>query len=461
MRLGNNTARLGRVQLGAITGFTVPLSAVLPAFLDGQIRLVSVGPNAAPPFPDIRVYIAFEVAPGSITPNWTWLEGVVNAVSIRRGRSHELDRFEAGTCTVQLYNPQRDYDPVYEGSPHWPWVVPRRRIKVEATIDGIMYPMFAGFVESFQPSWTTFMGEITITASDSFEVFARQEINDTFPAERSDLRINRVLDDVGFTDTWWSLNHPQLAILGSTTNLAGSTDVARVLFPGDTEIMASTLQHEASLGHMQAVTQAENGRFFLRGDGTIMFLGRSVSDQEVPYKAVFGDRAGETIYDSISPEYSARTMYNEVRVTRQGGIEQIVEDTGSIAQYLRTTLSRPGMLMSTDVDAEASAGWLLSHYHLPLYRINAMAMSGRSAWGTWRQILGREIGDQILLRRRPRPDGSTPIEQKSVIEGVSHDIEAGQVWTTSFQLSPVFVQHRWLLNDPVDAVLGSTTTTSY
>jgi hypothetical protein len=40
-------------------------------------------------------------------------------VSISRGRSDQLQNFNAGTCSVRLLNRDRRFDPINESSPYW------------------------------------------------------------------------------------------------------------------------------------------------------------------------------------------------------------------------------------------------------------------------------------------------------------------------------------------------------
>lgn len=456
--LGSRQAQLSQIQL-ASTFVGTTAYALLPSVLDGQMAGASVTPSTSPPLPRVRVQIAFEADPTELEPTWTDVTVDVLRGSIRRGRSHELDRFEAGTCVLELIDRHRDYDPSYAGSPHYPYVKPMRRVRVQAEVDGIWYALFSGFTEKITPSWKVLTGYVTISCADAFKVLARKEINASWSSERSDLRIDRVLDLVGWTREWWSLGHPVLSVLGSTTKVAGAGDDTRVLMQGQTTIQATTLENEAALAHMQAVTLAENGRLWIRGDGTVVFLDRASSDQPVEYRAVFGDRAGEIPYRDLSPDYGDDTIYNEIRVERSGGTVQTASDTDSQDEYLARTLSRTGMLMSSDPEALASAQWLLGRYKQPFLRFTAMTLDGQARWGVWRHVLGNDIGHQILVRRRP--DGvTTPIEQQSVIEGVAHDFDDAS-WSTSWQLSPAFVQQRWLLGDATYSVLGTSTIVTY
>jgi len=57
------------------------------------------------------VTVYFNGAPVDVT-------AFVRSVSIRRGRSRELDRFSTGTATVVFNNEDRRFDPLYSAGPY-------------------------------------------------------------------------------------------------------------------------------------------------------------------------------------------------------------------------------------------------------------------------------------------------------------------------------------------------------
>lgn len=66
-------------------------------------------------FPTVSVQLALSTRPTE-TATWVDFTSRCYAVEIRRGRQHELDRSEAGTCRLILDNTDRLLDPTYTGA---------------------------------------------------------------------------------------------------------------------------------------------------------------------------------------------------------------------------------------------------------------------------------------------------------------------------------------------------------
>ena len=97
---------------------------------------------------------------------WTDVSAYVRAVSINRGRSTELDSYQAGTASVTLSNADRRFDPDYTAGAYYPNVTPVRpiRIKSGSTV------MFFGFVDQWQQSYTVPTDAVAVvTCSDAFK----------------------------------------------------------------------------------------------------------------------------------------------------------------------------------------------------------------------------------------------------------------------------------------------------
>lgn len=82
--------------------------------------------------PDIIVDINFEQLFSEEVDvlKWVGLPGRLFRGTTQRGRSHELQRFEAGSATIDLYNPDRALEPDYGGSPYFPDVKANRRLRL-------------------------------------------------------------------------------------------------------------------------------------------------------------------------------------------------------------------------------------------------------------------------------------------------------------------------------------------
>lgn len=372
-------------------------------------------PPAAVGTQEIAVEIAFSTEPGSVTPSWTDVTAYVRSCSIRRGRQHELDQMQAGTCTLMLLNTDGRFDPTNTAGPYYPNVLPMRRIRVTGNYNSVGYPLFSGFVESWPMSWEgNLFGTVSVTASDGFKVLGLKMLNNSYPSERSDLRVGRVLDDAG-----WST-------------------AARSLSQGISALSSGTLANANALAHLQTVMLTENGRFFISASGGAWFQSRHDPYNSTVSNATFGDTSSELSYTGIVINYDDTQIWNEVRVAGNSGIDQVQTDTAtSQLHYFARTLTRTGLLIDDDNEASAAAGFLLAQYKDPVLRIESIEMEPAtdSSGSLYVQGFGREIGDRVTVNRRP-PGGST-ISQQSFIEGAEFDFAIGTLSKIRWRLSAV------------------------
>jgi hypothetical protein len=100
--------------------------------------------------PTLTVEVAF--ADGALDTTgltWTDISAYVRSISVRRGRTDELDAFQPGTCTLVLDNRDRRFDPLNTASPYVGNLRARRQVRVTATYAAVSYPIFRGHVRGF------------------------------------------------------------------------------------------------------------------------------------------------------------------------------------------------------------------------------------------------------------------------------------------------------------------------
>lgn len=379
--------------------------------------------------PTLQVRIAFTSNPLA-TPVWTDVTSYVcidRAITIRRGRQQSLARMEAGTLSLTLNNLDRRFDPTHAGSPYWPNVVPNRRINVRATWAHITYDLFTGFIDEWPPEWPhTNDSRVTIRATDAFKFFARKKISMTRNEEYSNWRISALLDAVGWPAADRSIGN------------------------GQSLIQAVTIEKTPILTHMLDVANSENGSVFVDGSGRIVFQNRHARLTSVASSAVqstFGDGLADLPYLTLQPVYDESELYNEILVTRVGGTTQTAVDAASQAAYFPLTLERSGLLITSDIEAQDAANWLLRRYSTPALHFRSLSMDGQAQDAIWPHALARAFGDRITARRMP-PGGGSEIVQDCWIEAIEHQI--GQTtWTTIWQLSPATANGFLILDHPI------------
>jgi len=178
----------------------------------------------------------------------------VRSVDITRGVSRELDTFQAGSCTVILDNNLRTFDPSYTSSPYYGEVKPQAAVRI--TSGNVV--IFTGFVDNWSFDYQIVAdATATLVAYDSISRLNKTELNAfTWTAEKSDVRVTRVLDK---TEVAWPAGARQISegtiTLGADSVSTGTT----------------------AWDYIQTVSQSEGGAAFVSGTGDVVFKGQSAS----------------------------------------------------------------------------------------------------------------------------------------------------------------------------------------
>ena len=176
----------------------------------------------------------------------------VREISTSRGTQRELQRIGAGTADIVLDNRDNRFTPLVTTSPYFPNIKPMRRIRIRATWESVLFPVFMGFVESWPIEFPEDVDQVTrVRLVDGFTVLARQQVSGDFPQQTSGARVGAILDAAGW--------------------LTADRDIDF----GVVTVPAITLENVSPLEHIQQIEYAEGGRFFMGRDGRATFRDRS------------------------------------------------------------------------------------------------------------------------------------------------------------------------------------------
>jgi hypothetical protein len=367
---------------------------------------------------------------------WTDISDWLQTFTINRASQRvagPVTRYEAGTLDMELLNDDRRFDPTnslgpYINSSGQTQVRPMRPIRVRANWKGQIYPLFQGYVDSWMDAGVSPIHSVTqVTATDGFKVLANDRGEPTTVVgvgERTDQRIHRILNGVGWPN--------------------GSRDIAQ----GDLAVQGTTLAGDA-LTELQLVADTEAGDLYVSPEGVVTFRNRrsySTEPASAFSQITFGQygRPGELPYSDVGREYDDSTLINQALITRVNGVEQGVVDDASVSEYQLHSYARQDLLFTTDADALVYAKFLVAANSAPEYRFNSLTLDPRAdPLNLFPQALGRRIGDRITVRRRPpgigyidsgtssRHTGSPAGSYFTVIASDSEKWDAGdraQVW---------------------------------
>ena len=234
---------------------------------------------------------------------------------------------------------------------------------------------------------------------------------------RSGTRINLCLTDL-------------LGVTGSSV-AAGVEDVATPGAGGGAEKILS----DSAASHLYAVAAVEDGRLYATRAGVITFAARPLL-APAPVAAYANDGTGLRFVHG-QPSRRRADIVNHAEVARDGGPAQVVESAASVAAYMRHDASSRTGAYVDDAAAYAAAGRAVRKGKDPVTRIDQLVVNARIGAAEEASVAVRELGDVVSVRLTP-PSGS-PLDMTCVVEGMSHDIDTGRRWSTTYDLSPLIV----------------------
>jgi hypothetical protein len=344
------------------------------------------------------------------------------AVNITRGKSRQLDYYEPGSVNVILNNFAREFDPTNNTSDFQPFVFPKRIVDI--TSGG--FSIFSGLIDDWSFDYNV-NGEsyATFSATESTGILANQYLaGQTFPAELSGARINRVLDNPGVS---WSTGFGDRAIDPGTQMLDSQT------------IEANT----NALDYLRQIETSEQGQLFFNSNTYgIEFHDNNHSINSTTGYELFADdgtinytfgTAGKPSinYEFIDVSYTSQLLYNNIVVNSADGLNWVnATDAGSIEAYSVSGLQIDGVLYSDKFKLSNVASLLIRKYAQPEYRINSIRINFYALSSSIQADLAQlQLNDFAKVRFKPNNTGST-IERAVQIIGINHEVSPGSHYLT-------------------------------
>lgn len=368
-------------------------------------------------------------------------------ISISRGRSDQLQNFNAGTCTVRLLNRDRRFDPINEASPYWDvstgksGVTPRRKVTIFS--DGVQ--LFTGRItdidvsyEPNNPNATSENSYVTITAADDFVLLANTFTENaiTPSQELSGTRVTSILDLP-------EVNYPATRDIdaGAATLGGGATfDIAA---------------NSNVLTYLQSVATSEQGYFFVAADGDLTFTDRIAASFTAP-SAYFSDAGTDISYTSLSVMYGQEFLYNKVVCQVEGGTDQIANDLASQTEYGISTLNLSGLLLVDDAAALTLATDLLDRYKEPEYRFDRIQTIYNPLSSANQVVLTAvDIADVVRITRTYPTGTPATVTKDYSIENIRHVITPSS-HTVEYGLAVADLVYAFILDDSLYGVMDST-----
>jgi hypothetical protein len=372
---------------------------------------------------------------GSVTVD---VSSLVDSIKTTRGRTALSDVFQTGTMSLRIIDQTGAFNPMNPASPYYNLLTPMRKVTITATYGTTTYPIFAGYITSYDTTTPKDVGEVvytTIQAVDGFRLFQNAQITSvasTSAGQTTGTRIAKLLDAVGWP--------------------SGMRDIDT----GQTTVQADPGTLRTSLGAMQTVTSTEYGSLYMDAFGNLVFQDRALTSSSVAGTSVdFNDNGTGISYNNAVWKLDDTLVFNKASITRTGGTAQIASNQASIDKYFLHSYQEQNLLMETDAEALNNAQAFVASRQetsircdqvtLDLYTANYDA--GITA------ALDLDFFDPITVTTTQ--PGSSSLSKTLQVFGVSHDIKPSAWKTTLTTLEPII--DSFIIGSAQYGVLGTNT----
>ena len=329
------------------------------------------------------------------------LTSLVENVSITRGRSRQLDQFNAGTAVIAFDNASQVLNPSNTASPYYPFVLPRCPVQILA--NGI--PIYTGLITDWNLDYDISNQDMMYAScSDQFTVLANQNLNAVATSvQATGARINTVLDLA-------EINYQGARAIDTGSSTLGAFNIA---------------QDENCLNYLQLINTSEQGYLFMSANGTLTFKGRSSVLNPVA-GATFNTNGTGIRYQSLVNQFGDELLYNFITTKSDAGALQTTSDANSIALYQAQQYSLTNLLNSTVAEVAGLGNYLLGKYKNPVLRFTGLSteMSALSATDQ-NIILGLDMTSIATVVKNFVVGTPSSETQTLIVSGIAHNITPG------------------------------------
>lgn len=369
-----------------------------------------------------------------IPPILVDISSIITNLSIRRGRNRILNKFEAGTANITLYDQNGDWNPDNPAGAYYGDLKPLRKVQVWADYNGTRYVLFTGFITQYDTTFargTDEVSKVTLRCSDGFRLLTNSQIT-TVPGsgvQLSGARVNAILDEVEWAAAF------------------------RDIDPGNSTLQADPGTARTALNALRTVEDSEFGGFFIDAEGRATFIDReSLTESLGTPVYTFTDTGTGIAFQNAVTAYDDDLIVNDVTVTRLGGTAQNVYDQSSIDTYFIHSGVRNDILVQTDAEALDQASMLLATRKDTATRIDSIQLNIENGDDINRCVAGLnvELLDSVSVTKAM--PGNTTISDVLLVQGLNHDF-SNRIMTTTIYTGESLIDG-FLLDSLTQGIIG-------
>jgi hypothetical protein len=360
-------------------------------------------------------------------------------IQYKRGRQRTDDQFGAGTMSFTMLDETGILGPFDTSSPYYdplnnePGLAPLRKVRLSR--DGTY--LFTGIVTGYDYNFSLGnLDSVNVQCADEFYKLAQTQLDDYNPvAELSGSRVSDILD------------LPEVDYPAGTRSIAAGT--VELGGTGQYNLDAGT----NTLGYLQQINEAEQGRLFMAADGTLTFQNRIGTTLSAPVVSFTDDGTGAA-YTDVTIQFDADRVVNRAYVNALDGKNATDSDPASIAKYFTQSKSITNSLLHIQGEVDDLAAYLLDPEPEPQYTSLTTTLSRLTS--TQRDdVASVDIGDTISIEKQI-PGLNSQIAEELAVEGIEGRITVSGGHVITFFTSPTTIVYELILDDPVYGVMDST-----
>lgn len=363
---------------------------------------------------------------------------VVDSIKTTRGRSANADNFQTGSMSLRIIDQNGYFNPLNPASPYYSLLTPMRKVTITATYGTTTYPIFAGYITSFNTTTPKDVGDVvftTIQAVDGFRLFQNAQISTVSGAtagQTTGTRIGKILDSIGWPSS------------------------QRDIDAGQTTVQVDPGTNRTALAALQTIESTEYGAFYMDALGNAVFQDRQLTSSSVAgTPVVFNDNGSGISYINALWKLDDSLVFNKATVSMVGGTPQVATNQASIDKYFLHSYNEQNLMMQTDAEALNNALAYCASRAETSIRCDAVVLDLYTANYNAGILaaLGLDFFDPITVTTTQ--PGSSSLSKTLQVFGVSHDIRPSAWKTTLTTLEPII--DSFILDSTLYGVLGTST----
>jgi len=328
----------------------------------------------------------------------------VRNFNINRGKSRELDRFQAGQATVAFNNNDRTFDPTYEDSPFAGQIEPRRQMVI--TVDDVI--QYEGTIDDWNIAYEQGGNSVaSAVAFDGIANLANITLEDFTPSGSVIETKFFILDD----DPRGELDNSDNLLSGDdavvTTGRAINSALDNILWPEDKRdldtgqaIVESNPIEDGTiiLDYLQKVATSEPSGVFISKSGDVKFIERNAGF--LGTKPLLADDGTGIPYSIVSVIFGTELLFNEVVVSNSTN-EVSAVNQDSVSLYGRRDVTRETFLNSVS-QMNQLADFIVGKFGEPEFRFEVLEVDLANLNSSQREsMIGLELGDYVEVKFTP------------------------------------------------------------